>query len=104
MFTPANATQRSFYSGQPALAEKWLIAYGKDPIAGWGQLQQGKVMSLLRRYPLIPSQQALLATQVGAPPPPLTESESGAGQSGASDAPADLNTEGEDCPNNGIGE
>jgi len=81
-----------------------LMVSGKHPIAGLRPLKQDKVMTSISRFPLSPSQQALLAEQDGSLQTPLTEVTSVAGKLGPSDEPAELKTEVEDCPNNGIGE
>jgi len=65
-------------------------------------------MTLINRYPLNhplnPSQQSLLAAQVGPPQLHLNENTSVAGKLGSSEEPADLMTDVEDGPNGGIGE
>jgi hypothetical protein len=61
-------------------------------------------MTLLNRYPLNPSQQALLAAQIGSSEPLLAENTSVAGELGSPEKPTDPTPGVEDCPNNGIGE
>jgi hypothetical protein len=61
-------------------------------------------MTLISRYPLGPSQQALLAALVGSPQPLLTDKTSVTGKPGSSDEPSELATDFEDPPNGGIGE
>lgn len=61
-------------------------------------------MTLISRYPLGPSQQALLAALVGPPQLLLTDKASIASKLGSSDEPSELNADFEDPPNGGIGE
>jgi hypothetical protein len=61
-------------------------------------------MTSISRFPLSPSQQALLSEQDGSPPTLLAENTPVAGKLGPSDEPPELLSEAEDCPNNGIGE
>jgi hypothetical protein len=81
-----------------------LVDWGKHPIAGLKQLLHNDVMTIISRYPLGPSQQALLAALVGSPQPLLTEKTSVTGKPGSSEEPAELTTDFEDQPNRGIGE
>ena len=73
-------------------------------MAGLRQLTQSGVMTLISRYPLGPSEQALLAALVGSPQPLLTDRISVASKLGSSDEPSELNTGYEDPPNGGVGE
>jgi len=61
-------------------------------------------MTLISRYPLGPSQQALLAALVGSPQPLPTEKTSLSSKPGSSDERSELNADFEDPPNGGIGE
>ena len=61
-------------------------------------------MTLISRYPLGPSQQALLAALVGSSQPLLTEKTSVTSKLGSSNEPAELNADFEVPPNYGIGE
>ena len=81
-----------------------LAKWGVHPIAGLRQLIQTGVMTSISRYPLGPSQQALLAVLVSSPQPLLTDKTSISSQPGSSDEPSELNAVFEDPPNGGIGE
>jgi hypothetical protein len=61
-------------------------------------------MILISRYPLGPSQQALLAAMVFSPQPLLVEQTSVANNPGSADEPAELITDFEEHRNHGIGE
>jgi hypothetical protein len=61
-------------------------------------------LTLISRYPLGPSQQALLAVLVGSPQPLLSDKTSISSKPGSSDEPSELNAVFEDPPNGGIGE
>ena len=74
---------------------------GKHPIAGRRQLTQAGVMTLIRRYPLGPHKQALLAALLGSPQPLLTDKTSIAGKLGTSDEPVEP-SDFEEPPNRGM--
>jgi hypothetical protein len=61
-------------------------------------------MTVIRRYPLGPYQQALLAALVGSPLPIPTEPSSASDNPGSLDKPTEVSTHFEDHRNHGIGE
>ncbi len=91
-------------SGQTHKLGNWFAKWGIHPMADLGQLTQSSLMTMISRYPLGPSQQALLEALVGSPQPILTDKTSIARKSGSSEEPSELNADFEDPPNGGIGE
>ena len=78
--------------------------WGIHPIAGLRQLIQSGFMTMISRYPLGPSQQALLAVLVSSPQPLLTDKTSISSKPKSSDEPSEPNAAFEDPPNGSNGE